>query len=77
MGREVPAEVYYAVCHCRSDCRAERNQERRSTLSGVCECKVVTLITSVGVANLDQASLGTPADRQLGWGGTRLTRDQP
>ena len=77
MGREVPAEVYYAVCHCRSDCRAERSQERRTTLSGESECELVTLTTSVGAANLNQVSLGTLADRQLGWGGTGLTRDQP
>ena len=76
MGREVPAEVYYAVCHCHPGHRAEHSQERRTTLSGEWECNHVILTMLSGMANLNQASLGTLADRQLGWGGTRLTRDQ-
>lgn len=77
MGREVPAEVYYAACRCHFGLHTERSQERRSTLSGVCECDHVTLTMLSGVANLDQVSLGTPSGRQLGWGGTGLTGDQP
>jgi hypothetical protein len=77
MGREVPAEVYYAVSRCHFWCHTERSQERRTILSGEWECDLVTLTMSLGMANLSQASLGTPADRQLGWGGTGLTRDQP
>ena len=76
MGREVPAEVYYAVCHCHFGQCAEHSQERRTTLSGEWECDRVILTMLSGMANLSQASLGTLADRQLGWGGTRLTRDQ-
>lgn len=77
MGREVPAEVYYAVCHCHFWYHTEYSQERRTTLSGVWECDRVILTMFLGMANLDQVSLGTLADRQLGWGGTGLTRDQP
>lgn len=77
MGREVPAEVYYAVCHCHFWYHTEYSQERRTTLSGVWECDRVILTMLLGMANLGQASLGTLADRQLGWGGTGLTRDQP
>ena len=77
MGREVPAEVYYAVCHCHFWHHTEYSQERRTTLSGVWECDRVILTMFLGMANLDQVSLGTLADRQLGWGGTGLTRDQP
>lgn len=77
MGREVPAEVYYAVCHCHFWYHTEYSQERRTTLSGVWECDRVILTMLLGMANLDQVSLGTLADRQLGWGGTGLTRNQP
>jgi hypothetical protein len=77
MGREVPAEVYYAVCHCHFWSHTEHSQERRTTLSGVWECELVILTMWLGMANLSQVNLGTLADRQLGWGGTGLTRDQP
>ena len=77
MGREVPAEVYYAVCHCHFWAHTEYSQERRTILSGEWECNRVILTVYLGMANLSHASLGTLADRQLGWGGTGLTRDQP
>ena len=77
MGREVPAEVYYAVCHCHFWAHTEYSQERRTIFSGEWECNRVILTVCLGMANLSQASLGTLADRQLGWGGTGLTRDQP
>lgn len=44
---------------------------------GPCGCDGVILTMWLGAANLDQARLGTLTDRQLGWGGTRLTIDQP